>query len=140
MKPHRVIKHRSTWSEPPRKVPCNTATDAPLLGNGDLGVCIGGPPEDQGYWIAKNDFWKMRSRHDSTGVRMFGTLRVSVPCLQGASYHVEHGQPCIVENPWPTRQVQVWRDGRLAEEVMGERFDLLTRPGEQLRLESCTGR
>ena len=87
--PHRVIKHRSTWSEPPRKVPCNTATDAPLLGNGDLGVCIGGPPEDQGYWIAKNDFWKMRSRHDSTGVRMFGILRVSVPRLQGASYHVE---------------------------------------------------
>ena len=94
--PHRVTKHRSTWSEPPRKVPCNTATDAPLLGNGDLGVCIGGPPEDQGYWIAKNDFWKMRSRHDSTGVRMFGTLRISVPCLQGASYHVEQGQPCIV--------------------------------------------
>ena len=89
MKPHWVTQHRSTWSEPPRKVPCNTATDAPLLGNGDLGVCIGGPPEDQGYWIAKNDFWKMRSRHDSTGVRMFGTLRVSVPCLQGASYHVE---------------------------------------------------
>jgi alpha-L-fucosidase 2 len=46
----------------------------------------------------------------------------------------EQGQPCIVENPWPTRQVQVWRDGQAAEKVMGERFDLLTRPGEQLRL------
>ncbi|MEI6788428.1 MAG: hypothetical protein WCL49_08120 [bacterium] len=46
----------------------------------------------------------------------------------------EQGQPCTVENPWPTSQVQVWRDGRAAEKVTGERFDLLTRPGEQLRL------
>ena len=84
-----MTRYRSLLSEPPRKIPCTTATDAPLLGNGDLGVCIGGPPEHQGYWIAKNDFWKMRSRHDSTGVRMFGTLRVSVPSLQGSSYHVE---------------------------------------------------
>jgi len=50
----------------------------------------------------------------------------------------EQGQPCTVENPWPTRQVQVWRDGRTAEKVTGERFDLLTRPREQLRLEPCT--
>ena len=51
----------------------------------------------------------------------------------------EQGQPCTVENPWPTSQVQVWRDGQLAEKVTGERFDLLTRPGEQLRLAPCTG-
>ncbi len=37
-------------------------------------------------------------------------------------------------------QVQVWRDGQPAEKVTGERFDLLTRPGEQLRLEPCTAR
>lgn len=26
----------------------------------------------------------------------------------------EQGQPCTVENPWPMRQVQVWRDDQPA--------------------------
>jgi hypothetical protein len=65
------------------------ATDAPLLGNGDLAAAIGGPPEGQCYWIAKNDFWKLRSQFGLSGVRMFGTLRLSAPQMQGASYLVE---------------------------------------------------
>ena len=31
--------------------------DGPLLGNGDVGVVLAGPPEAQVFYIGKNDFW-----------------------------------------------------------------------------------
>ncbi|MDD5707084.1 MAG: hypothetical protein PHR35_14265 [Kiritimatiellae bacterium] len=84
-----VAKYQAVFAEPPRHIPTPTATDAPLLGNGDLGVAVGGSGAELCYWIAKNDFWKLRSRYDGSGVRMFGTLRLVAPALRGASYRVE---------------------------------------------------
>ena len=84
-----VSRHKAVFTLPPRRVPSRTQTDAPLLGNGDMGVALGGPPEAQRLWLAKNDFWRLKSRYKASGPRVFGGLDVSVPELKGASYRVE---------------------------------------------------
>lgn len=41
-----VSRHRTVFTHPPRRIPSRTQTDAPLLGNGDMAVALGGPPEE----------------------------------------------------------------------------------------------
>ena len=40
-----VEKGIAILTEPPKRLPTDTMTDAPLLGNGDLGAAIGGEKE-----------------------------------------------------------------------------------------------
>ena len=72
--------------------------DGPLLGNGDVGVVLAGPPEAQQFHLGKNDFWR---RHDAS-IMAVGSIRLDVPALAGASYHQEqdmaHGE---VRGPFP---------------------------------------
>ena len=53
-----VSQYGNIFRTPPEKIPFWAAVDAPLMGNGDLGVCISGAPEKQVFWLGKNDFWK----------------------------------------------------------------------------------
>jgi hypothetical protein len=54
----RIVRgHTAVFARPPRNVPTNLMPDGPLLGNGDLGVVLSGPPEEQRFHIGKNDFW-----------------------------------------------------------------------------------
>ncbi len=84
-----VSRHKAVFTQPPRRIPSRTQTDAPLLGNGDMGVALGGPSEAQRLWLAKNDFWRLNSRYKTSSPRVFGGLNVSLPELKGASYRVE---------------------------------------------------
>jgi len=84
-----VSRHKAVFTQPPRRIPSRVQTDAPLLGNGDMGVALGGPPEAQRLWLAKNDFWRLNSRSRTSSPRVFGGLNVSLPELKGASYRVE---------------------------------------------------
>lgn len=59
------------------------AVAAPLLGNGDLGVCITGAPETQTFWVTKNDFWRLKN--GTASPLNFGTLRITAPALAKAS-------------------------------------------------------
>ncbi|MEO5716861.1 MAG: hypothetical protein ABIT37_25500 [Luteolibacter sp.] len=83
-----VSKYETTFTAPPvpRAMPDGRsfATAAPLMGNGDLGVCITGKPEAQVFWVTKNDFWSLKN--GSAGPQGFGTLKVNIPDLAGASY------------------------------------------------------
>ena len=58
--PEIVAKQTVVMIHPPQHVPYGTVVDGPILGNGDLGVAIGGPPEDQRFYFGKNDFWSHR--------------------------------------------------------------------------------
>ena len=66
-------------------MPTNKVVDGPLLGNGDVGVAIGGPAERQTFFLSKNDFWSASRRRVIT----VGGLTVAVPALAGASYRQE---------------------------------------------------
>ncbi len=81
-----VSKHKAVFTSPPRRSPSTSYVDAPLLGNGDMGVAIGGAPEGQRFFLAKNDYWCLGGK---IGPRVFGVMDVRIPDLAGAQYHVE---------------------------------------------------
>ena len=51
-----VAKHTAIFTQPAKQVPTPGMPDGPLLGNGDVGVALAGPPDAQRYYIGKNDF------------------------------------------------------------------------------------
>ncbi|MFH1732273.1 MAG: hypothetical protein ABIF82_11575 [Planctomycetota bacterium] len=63
------------------------------MGNGDLGIALGGGPELQTFYLAKNDFWyALADSHyvkPQAGPRFVGGLDIETPALKGASYHAE---------------------------------------------------
>jgi hypothetical protein len=61
--------------------------DGPLLGNGDVGVVLAGPPEAQRFYISKNDFWKCQPGDSKVTAVACATLLI--PQLKGASYRQE---------------------------------------------------
>ncbi len=89
MPTHRVDRCKAIFQEPPRSTPATDYFDGPLLGNGDLGVVIGGLPELQQFWISKCDFWRAMPRYPLFTPVNIGWLEASIPALQGASYHAE---------------------------------------------------
>ncbi|MDF2937401.1 MAG: hypothetical protein K0Q90_2774 [Paenibacillaceae bacterium] len=48
---------KGIFTRPPERIPTAKWTDAPLLGNGDMGVAIGGGAEEQTFYMGKSDFW-----------------------------------------------------------------------------------
>lgn len=48
-----------TWNSPPVRIPSNSTTDAPLLGNGELGVAHGGDLASRNltFFLGANSFW-----------------------------------------------------------------------------------
>lgn len=85
--PDPVAKHVGVFTHPPRAVPTRGMPDGPLLGNGDVGVVLAGPPEAQVFYIGKNDFW---TRHPASAkVITVGRVELSMPALEGASYRQE---------------------------------------------------
>jgi hypothetical protein len=79
-----VAKQTVVMTHPPQHVPSGTVVDGPILGNGDLGVAMGGPAEDQRFYFGKNDFWSQQGSPMSVG-----GLAVGIPDLAGASYRQE---------------------------------------------------
>ena len=84
-----VSPYQAVWTAPPSRTPANHSVDAPLLGNGDVGVCLGGPPESLRFYLSKNDFWRLKSQYGQSGPRVFGYLDVAIDSLKGADYRVE---------------------------------------------------
>ncbi|HUT25528.1 MAG TPA: LamG-like jellyroll fold domain-containing protein [Sumerlaeia bacterium] len=80
-----VSRCTAVFSEPPQRIPTGAVVDAPLLGNGDVGVAVAGPPQYQLFYIGKNDFW---SRHFKN-VNTVGGVALEIPALRGAAYHQE---------------------------------------------------
>ena len=60
-------------------------TDAPLLGNGDLGVVTGGTSDSQTIYIDKNDFWENSSKLTLGGFTITNQTSGTIP----ASYRYE---------------------------------------------------
>jgi len=84
-KPNIVARHVAVFLAPPTQIPTLGMPDGPLLGNGDVGVVLAGPPEDQRFCIGKNDFW----RRNDASVEAVGTVELSIPDLKDASYRQE---------------------------------------------------
>lgn len=84
-----ISKHTVRFTKPPRRIPSTYAVDAPLLGNGFTGVSIGGTPELQTFYIARNDFWRLSHGHNKSYPAMPGKIELSIPALKGGTYLIE---------------------------------------------------
>ena len=89
MESKRVVSaFKNEFKAPPKYVPWESAVDGPLLGNGDMGVVIGGLPEAQRFILCKNDMWRLQHGYGKSCPVPFGNLAVTIPALKGASYKV----------------------------------------------------
>lgn len=88
-----AVDHTFVFTAPPRHVPTRGMPDGPLLGNGDVGVVLAGPPEAQRLHIGKNDFWTTFQGQPNARVQSkiltVGRLELAIPELRGASYRQE---------------------------------------------------
>ena len=78
-------RYEAVFKQPPVKIPSDCSTDAPLMGNGDLMVALGGAPELQEFYIGKADLWRLCN---DGGPRPLARLDLEIPSLKGATYLV----------------------------------------------------
>lgn len=83
-----VSRYKAVFTEPPKNVPTVRTPDGPLAGNGDIGITMGGTPDNLCFYIGKNDFWWPYEEYPY-GIALPGGLRVSIPALEGAGFYAE---------------------------------------------------
>ena len=84
-----IEKHRIVFNQPPSKIPVAHSVDAPLMGNGFTGVAISGAPGKQVYYLARNDFWRLKSAFNQSFPAVLGKIEIEIPVLKEAAYKVE---------------------------------------------------
>lgn len=78
-----VSQYEGVFTAPPERVPSAKTVDGPIIGNGDVGVVISGPPEAQRFWISKNDFWKAKPHWPNSKPCVVGWIDIKFPQLRG---------------------------------------------------------
>ncbi|RBL90250.1 glycosyl hydrolase family 95 catalytic domain-containing protein [Chitinophaga flava] len=84
-----ISRHKSVFNAVPVKTPNNVAVDGPLLGNGSGAAALGGAPDRLSFYLARNDFWRLKSGFDESFPASLASLVIHIPSLQSATYHVE---------------------------------------------------
>src|SRR5690242_6514088 len=54
-------QYTGVWTSPPTQLTGGGTVDAPLLGNGDIGIAVGGSIDNQTMYVGKNDFFSSSS-------------------------------------------------------------------------------
>jgi alpha-L-fucosidase 2 len=75
-------QYRGTLSAPPTLVDTDETTDAPLLGNGDLGVAILNGIDTMTFILHKTEFWSLAQGE----VKAMARVSLSIPGMTGSSY------------------------------------------------------
>jgi alpha-L-fucosidase 2 len=82
--PNQALLYKATMTAPPKLTDTDETTDAPLLGNGDLGVAILGNVDALTFILNKNEFWSL----GGGSVKAMARLGLALPGMAGASYSV----------------------------------------------------
>lgn len=85
--------------------------------------------------------WNRSKDASFNRLRAYGAFVVSSRLKKGMVEHVkiisEKGRPCILENPWPLKAVQLFRNGRKAETLKGPLLIFSTGISELIELKSA---
>lgn len=84
-----VVGRYKAAFDKPAKGASSKVTDAVLMGNGDIGIAMSGPPEAIRFWINKNDFWRLKNGYGQTTPKPIGGVDLQTAALKGAKYRVE---------------------------------------------------
>jgi hypothetical protein len=82
-------RYKAVFNAPPKEVPTTKVPDAPLAGNGDIGLTLGGKPDQLHFYFGKNDFWRAYPVYPGGGIALPGGLDIEIDALNGASYYAE---------------------------------------------------
>jgi len=80
--PNGAIPYQGTFTSPPTQTDTSETTDAPLLGNGDVGVAVLGTIDAMTFILHKTEFWSLAG----LTVKAMARLSLSIPGMAGASY------------------------------------------------------
>ena len=80
-----VSQYNGVWGFPPIIRDTNEALDAPLLGNGDVGVAILGRPDAMTFILSKNEFWSL----SDGAVKSMARMNLAIGGLAGATYRMQ---------------------------------------------------
>jgi hypothetical protein len=81
--------YKGIFNSAATRIPTAFTPDAPIAGNGDVGIVLGGTPGKLCIYISKADFWKARRGYPEGGLCLPGGLNISVPELEGAAFYAE---------------------------------------------------
>jgi len=84
-----IPAYKAVFLAPPERTPSGKTPDAPLAGNGDIGITMGGKPEKLTFYIGKNDFWRAYPVYPGGGIALPGGLDIAIADLKGAYYYAE---------------------------------------------------
>jgi hypothetical protein len=82
-------RYKASFTAAPRMAPTGKVPDAPLAGNGDIGLTLGGTPDQLSFYLGKNDFWRAWPVYPGGGIAFPGALQVNIAALKGASWNAE---------------------------------------------------
>lgn len=85
-------RYKAIFTQPPQQTPTSKPPDAPLAGNGDIGLTMGGNPENLCFFLGKNDFWRAYPVYPGGGIALPGGLTIGINALKGAAYYAEQIQ------------------------------------------------
>jgi len=80
-----VQQYTGVWNSPSKDVYSGRTQDTPMLGNGDVGVIIGGNADEISFYIGKNEWWSLVEGR----CKPVGRVVMSIPEMSGASYFLE---------------------------------------------------
>ncbi|MBB5437876.1 hypothetical protein HDC92_001550 [Pedobacter sp. AK017] len=85
-------RYKAVFTAAPQKVPTAKTPDGPLAGNGDIGLTLGGNPDNLCFYLGKNDFWRAYPVYPGGGIALPGWLELNISALKGADYYAEQVQ------------------------------------------------
>ncbi|WP_316820815.1 glycosyl hydrolase family 95 catalytic domain-containing protein [Pedobacter gandavensis] len=85
-------KYKAVFHQAPQNIPTAKTPDGPLAGNGDIGLTLGGNPDQLSFYLGKNDFWRAYPVYPGGGIALPGWLEVNISALKGANYYAEQVQ------------------------------------------------
>ena len=82
-------KYNAVLTSPSKRVPTSKTPDGALAGNGDIGLTLGGGPDELSFYIGKNDFWRAYPVYPGGGIAHPGGFTISINDLKDGSFYAE---------------------------------------------------
>ena len=84
-----INRFKAVFNEFPKHVPTSLTVDAPIAGNGDIGLTMAATDGKLTFYVGKNDFWKAIPSYPRGHVALPGALEISSAIFHDGVYHAE---------------------------------------------------